>query len=120
MLLFSALPYRAYLWVEEEVGSDGELDPQQGACDWLNASGQLYAGELVDQSVKSLAHAGKLYQLAQVGRLKVVVPVPRDFLPLQLADDHFRQQRELAQRALAQPTPGEGPNVKAENTALHF
>lgn len=64
----------AHLLVEEEVGGDGELHPQQRPGDRLHASRQLHAGELVHQAVQRLAHPRQLHQLSEVGRLEVVVP----------------------------------------------
>lgn len=60
--------------IEEEVGRDRQLHPKEPSRDWLDASGQLDAGELMDQSVESLAHSRQLDELSQVSWLQVVVP----------------------------------------------
>lgn len=45
------------------------------------------------------------------------LPVPRDLLALELADDDLREESELAEGALAQPTPGgTTENRSAPNT----
>lgn len=59
------------------------------------------------QPVQRLAHPGQLYQLSQVGRFQVVVPVPRDLLAFELANDNLREETELTERALAEPAPEE-------------
>ena len=67
-----------HLLVPLEVGLDEQLDLEGGARDRQDVHGQLELGQLVDVLVDELAELGRAHQLADLVRLHVVEPLPRD------------------------------------------
>lgn len=58
-----------------------------------------------------------VYLYSRHGYHSFSIPVPRDLLALELADDDLREESELAEGALAQPTPEGGAEKRsARNT----